>query len=197
MLDFVALDFETADKTKNSACSIAVVTVENGVVVKEANSLIKPPRMHFDDACIDIHGIHPEDVINEPTFDQIWPDIYNHHLKGKIVVAHNAVFDIEVLRAALTNYNLDWPEFQYGCTVKISRKVWPHLYNHKLNTVGKFLGITFQHHQALDDAMTCAQIVMAAAKLRKANSVELLMSSIGVPLDPFITGKTQIQTSFF
>ena len=197
MLDFVAIDFETADKTRNSACSLAAVTVENGVITKQAYSLIKPPYMHFDDECIEIHGIHPQDVMNKPTFDQLWPNIYDKHLRDKIIVAHNAAFDVEVLRETLTHYNLDWPEFRYACTVKISRKVWPNLYNHKLNTVGKFLGITVQHHQALDDARTCAQIAMEAAKLKHSTSMDALMTAVGVPMETFITDKTQIQTSFF
>ena len=45
MLDFVALDFETANKFKNSACSLAVITVKDGQITKKAYSLIKPPFM--------------------------------------------------------------------------------------------------------------------------------------------------------
>ena len=56
MLDFVALDFETANKFKNSACSLAVITVKDGQIIKKAYSLIKPPFMSFDDECIEIHG---------------------------------------------------------------------------------------------------------------------------------------------
>ena len=59
MLDFVALDFETANKFKNSACSLAVITVKDGQITKKAYSLIKPPFMSFDDECIEIHGIQP------------------------------------------------------------------------------------------------------------------------------------------
>ena len=62
MLDFVALDFETANKFKNSACSLAVITVKDGQITKKAYSLIKPPFMSFDDDCIEIHGIQPKDV---------------------------------------------------------------------------------------------------------------------------------------
>ena len=81
MLDFVALDFETANKFKNSACSLAVITVKDGQIIKKAYSLIKPPFMSFDDECIEIHGIQPKDVIHEKTFDQLWNAIYENHLK--------------------------------------------------------------------------------------------------------------------
>ncbi len=197
MLDFVAIDFETANKSPDSAISLAAVTVEGGRITKRAASLIRPPKMDFLPEFIDIHGIRPEEVEHKPTFDELWPAIYNDHLKGKIVIAHNAPFDIGVLRGSLTHYNLDWPSFQYACTVRIARKVWPNLYNHKLNTVGKFLGITFAHHQALDDAQTCAQIAIEAAKLKTATSLPALLEDIDVPLESFVGKETQIQTSFF
>ena len=90
MLNFAAIDFETANKFKNSACSLAIVTVEDGQIVKKAYSLIKPPFMSFDPECIEIHGIQMEDVLNEPTFDTLWDRIYENHLIRKIVIAHNA-----------------------------------------------------------------------------------------------------------
>ena len=71
MLDFVALDFETANKFKNSACSLAVITVRNGQFTKKAYSLIKPPFMSFVDDCIEIHGIQPKVVLNEKTLDEL------------------------------------------------------------------------------------------------------------------------------
>ena len=66
--------------------------------------------MSFDDECIEIHGIQPKDVIHEKTFDQLWNAIYENHLKGNIMVAHNAKFDMNVLRATLDYYKIPWPE---------------------------------------------------------------------------------------
>ena len=197
MLDFVAIDFETANKTSNSACSLAAVTVEDGQIVKKAYSLIKPPFMKFDDACIAIHHIQPEEVLEKPTFDELWPAIYENHLKDKVVIAHNAKFDMDVLRATLTHYDLNWPNFLYGCTVKLSRKVWPDLMNHKLNTMGLFLGVDFNHHHALDDALTCAKVAIAAAQATESNSMEELSEKTGVSLESFINDPKQVQRSFF
>lgn len=187
MLDFVALDFETANKYANSACSLAVVTVENGVITKRGYSLIKPPFMNFDPECIAIHEIQPNEVVNKPTFDKLWPAIYENHLKGKILLAHNARFDMGVLRATLDHYKIEWPNMYYACTVKISQRVWPNLENHKLNTMGAYLGYKFRHHYALDDAEVCAQVAVAAAKEKHVDSIEGLLSSIGLQRTPFIT----------
>ncbi|MBS4914068.1 MAG: 3'-5' exonuclease [Veillonella sp.] len=187
MLDFVALDFETANKFPNSACSLAVVTVENGVLTKRGYSLIKPPFMKFDNECIAIHGIQPQEVMNKPTFDKLWPAIYENHLKGKILLAHNAKFDMGVLRATLDHYNIEWPDMYYSCTVKISKRVWPNLENHRLNTMGAYLGYNFRHHYALDDAEVCAQVAIAAAREKNANSIDELLNTIGLKREAFIT----------
>ncbi len=197
MIDFVAIDFETANKLANSACSLAAVTVEDGRIVKRGYSLIKPPFMNFDDECIEVHGIQPQEVLGKPTFDKLWPVIYEKHLKGKLVIAHNAKFDIGVLRATLRHYELEWPEFNFACTVQISRKVWPDLYNHRLNTVGSFLGISFQHHQALDDAQTCARIALAAAKETKSSSMEELLRKLDLSVEPFKNEESVEQGSLF
>lgn len=187
MLDFVAIDFETANKYPNSAISLAAVVVKDGDIVKKGYSLIHPPFMQFDAGCTAIHGIQPKEVADKPTFDKLWPSIYENYLKGRIVLAHNARFDIGVLRSTLSYYHLDWPELTYACTVKISRKVWPDLANHKLNTVGAYLGIEFKHHYALDDAETCARIAIDAAKKEAVDSLPDLLSQIGVKSDAFLT----------
>ena len=191
MLDFVALDFETANKFKNSACSLAVITVKDGQITKKAYSLIKPPFMSFDDECIEIHGIQPKDVLHEKTFDQLWNAIYENHLKGNVMVAHNAKFDMNVLRATLDYYKIPWPELDYACTVKLSRAVWPDLVNHKLNTMAAYMGVEFKHHYALDDAETCAKVVLEAAKVKGVNSLPDLLKVTGVPLEPFIDEKNR------
>ena len=187
MLNFVAIDFETANKYANSACSLAVVTVENGQITKRGYSLIKPPFMQFDEECIAIHEILPKDVMDKPTFDKLWPAIYENHLKRKLVIAHNAKFDIGVLRATLDHYNIEWPELDYTCTVKISKRVWPDLQNHKLNTLAAYLGYEFKHHYALDDAEICAQVAIAAAKKRGVQSMDQLLANIGLAKESFIT----------
>lgn len=183
MLDFVAIDFETANSHKNSACSLAAVTVESGVITKKTYHLIKPPFMQFDAENIEVHGIQPQEVLNEPYFDTLWRDVFEPELDGKILVAHNAKFDMGVLKATLDHYKIAIPPIDFACSVKLSRKVWPALANHKLNTVGAYLGHQFRHHYALDDAEVCAQIVIAAAKERGAESLPDLLENTGVPLE--------------
>lgn len=181
MLEFTAIDFETANKYANSACSLAAVTKYGEETVQETYRLIHPPFMVFAPENIRIHGITPRQVKKEPKFNALWP-LFRPHIENHIIVAHYAVFDTRVLRSLLKTYRLDMPHASYACTVEISRKVWPELPNHKLNTVAEFLGFSFHHHQALDDARACAAIVCEAAKCVGAVSVEDLLQKTGLSL---------------
>lgn len=173
-MNFVAIDFETANSSRSSVCSLAAVTVENGQIVRSAYSLIRPPVMKFDARNIEVHGIYPEDVKNKPTFDQLWERI-RPHLENKIVIAHNAAFDISVLRSILKEYSLAMPTFKHACTVQIAKKTWPGGENYRLSTLAQKFQIDFEHHNALHDARTCAKIaILAGRELQTENFLQLM-----------------------
>ncbi|WP_110953382.1 3'-5' exonuclease [Anaerosinus massiliensis] len=174
-MNFVAIDFETANYKRNSACSVAVVEVKDGKIFDSYYALIKPPNLEFEYTNIQIHGITPNDVRDKPNFAQIWRDL-KPCLQNKIVVAHNASFDMSVLKSCIQEYHLEPPKFHHFCTVHIAKKVWPELENHKLGTLGQYFHIDFHHHNALDDARTCAAVaLLAGEKLNSANFAELAM----------------------
>ncbi len=184
MMDFTAIDFETATERSNSACSVAVVEVRDGKIAQSYSTLIRPPRLEFSPFNIGIHGITPEMVEHERGFAGIWPEL-RPFLENRIVLAHNAPFDMGVLKSSLLANHIAPPSFLQCCTVRISRKAWPNLPNHKLNTVSEFLHVDFRHHDALEDARACAAIPLAAAKLVGADSVEELAKALRVSIRPF------------
>ena len=184
MMNYIAIDFETAAGSMNSACSVATVEVRDGQLKDGWTTLIQPPKLAFDRFNIGIHGIRPEDVKNAPTFAEIWQEL-EERLAGKIVIAHNAPFDMGVLKASLLANHLRAPAFRTCCTVRIARKVWPTLSDHKLNTVGAHLKINFRHHHALDDARTCAAIPLFAGMETGVDDIEALAQKIGVRISPF------------
>ena len=184
MMNFAAIDFETATASRDSACSVAVVEVKDGKLYDSYYTLIQPPANRYNYFNTRIHGITRDDTADAPVFAQIWPELLTH-LEGRIVVAHNARFDMGVLGACLAKSGLPNPDFAYCDTVAIARKVWPDLENHKLNTVGDFLQIAFNHHNALDDARTCACIPMAAGKEMSTDSLEALVQELGVAVQQF------------
>ncbi|WBW99136.1 exonuclease domain-containing protein [Oceanirhabdus sp. W0125-5] len=162
-LDFVAIDFETANEKRNSACALGITVVESGEVVEEKYWLIKPYENRFAPMNIWIHGITQEDVEDSPTFDEIWNEI-KPYIEGKFVIAHNAAFDISVLRRTLDTYNIQYPSFQYACTVVMSKNYYDGVANYKLNTLANALGIEFKHHHASEDATAAARIFIEICK---------------------------------
>ncbi|GKS80814.1 exonuclease [Ligilactobacillus pabuli] len=163
-MDFIALDFETASPKRHSACSLALTVVRQNQVVDEMYSLIKPPT-EFAPGNVRIHGITARDVANSPTFPELWPHITNFFGPNKLIVAHNAAFDVSVLRKTLGFYQLDIPNFLVLDTLKTSRQLLKGLPNYKLNTVCDYLSVSLKHHHnALADSQACAQILLSEAQ---------------------------------
>ena len=195
-IKYAAIDFETANYTRASACSLGIVVSDGGKVTDEWYHLIRPPRMMFDTGCIAVNHIMPKMVEEEPEFPEFWKEIASR-LEGTIVFAHNADFDMSVLAAMIDWYDLPNLHFRYGCTVKLSRKLWTDMANHKLNTVAGDLGFSFQHHQALADAEACEWIVRKALEKTKAPSIETMMETAGQKLNRFHVKRTKKADTLF
>lgn len=178
---YTAIDFETANSSPLSACSIGVVVFEDGVSIRESIHLIRPPKEFgkFNWYNMRIHGIKPAMVADQPTFDQVWEEI-QEDIADTLIVCHNAMFDTSVLCKLLNYYQLPMPHFLYVCTVKISQKVWPEMENHKLDTVSEELQIALDHHEALSDARACGLILARAMKQLHCRSIEELADEIGM-----------------
>lgn len=159
-MNFVALDFETANAKRASACSIALAIVRNNQVSHEFYSLINP-ETDFSWCNIDVHGIHERDVANAPTFPEVWAHIAPLFTANKLVVAHNASFDNSVLKRSLERYQMPLTHYLTLDTLKTSKQFYPQMVNHKLNTVCDELHIDLEHHHnALDDSVACANILL-------------------------------------
>ncbi len=171
MMDFIAIDFETANASRDSACSLGMVKVVNNQVVGEWYELIRPPIMHFDYRNIMIHGITPEDVKDSQNFGALWPVIQDF-VGDFPLIAHNAAFDFSVLRYCLDTYQLEYPELNYFCTVIAAKVTWPHLTHHDLHTVSRSLNFKFKHHNALEDARACANILISACVYNDTKTLE-------------------------
>lgn len=160
ILDFVAIDFETANAKRTSACSIGIVTVKENEIVDTRNYLIKPYPYCFDPINVSIHGITESDVESAPKFDVLWDEISNL-IKNKIVVAHNAAFDISVLSRTLAHYDIPFPECDSLCTYQLSRNAFPELGCYRLDFVSEILDVDLtDHHNAECDAVACAEILL-------------------------------------
>lgn len=180
-MDFVAIDFETANEKRASACSLGITVVKNNQIIEEKYWLIKPYTFRFEPRNIIIHGIREEDVINEKEFNELWGEI-KPYLENNLVIAHNASFDFSVLRNTLDLYNLEYPKLQYGCTLVASKLFYRYLNNHKLNTVNRHLGYKFNHHHASADATAAANILINISKELNLDNMEDIAKTVGFKL---------------
>jgi DNA polymerase-3 subunit epsilon len=158
---FVAIDFETADRGPDSACAVALVRVEGLEIVERRSQLLRPPRPWFTFTYI--HGITWEDVVDEPTFEEAWPEL-SRILEGvEHLAAHNAGFDRSVLQACCLLSGHRPPEIPFICTMRLARQTWG-LRPTRLPDVCRHLGLPLKHHDPESDAEACARIVIAANK---------------------------------
>ncbi len=163
MSRFTAIDFETADYGRDSACAVGLARVEDGRVTATAYRLIKPPR-----PCVlftDIHGITWEDVENESPFGEVWPALAGFFEGIEFITAHNAPFDRSVLNACCAAAGLAVPPHPFVCTVKLS-KAELGLKPATLSHVCHHLSIPLKHHNALSDAEACAKIMITVEQVR-------------------------------
>ena len=175
MSTFVAIDFETADPGADSACAVALVRVEGWEVVAKAVRLIRPPRRWIQFSYI--HGIEWQHVADQPPFGDVWPQLMPLLDGADQLVAHNAPFDRDVLRAcceaagpgnadgAVSLYRARSPGGPGTCGRRTCRPCC------------RFLNIPLNHHDPLSDAEAAARIVIAA---RKAFPVRAGASATGV-----------------
>lgn len=178
-MKIVALDFETANASSASACSLGMAVYEDGEILDSFEWYFKPHHRYNYFTNTHIHGIRKEDVQDENEFVFYYEELCAL-LKGAMIVAHNAAFDIGVLNAMCDVYGLDHIKCPYIDTVVISRKVYPELYNHRLNTVAEYLHIDLKHHNGKSDAYACLMVLLKAMQAYGCFDVEEFLSKIRI-----------------
>ncbi len=158
---FAAIDFETANFDRSSACAVGLVVVEDGRIVERIHELIRPPTSYFYFTYL--HGITWEDVEDAPSFAEVWPEIAKVISSVDFLAAHHAPFDRRVISSCCHAYGLEYPDKPFVCTVRVARQVWG-IYPTTLVDVCARLGIPLRPHQADSDAEACARIVIKAAR---------------------------------
>ena len=158
MYRYVVFDVETPNRYNNRMSAIGISVIEDGVIRDSYFSYVNP-ETRFDYFNIKLTGIDERVVRNAPAFPELWKEI-EPIMSGGILVAHNAVFDLGVLKKCLQDYGISWKkQAPYLCTVRIGRAVLPNM-SHKLNDMCRYYGIELDHHQADSDSHACAEILI-------------------------------------
>ena len=156
---FIAFDLEMPGQKDLRISAIGITVVEDGEIVDSYYHLVNP-ETEFDPFVIDLVGITPEMVENEPTFPEIWRDIEDM-MDGGILVAHGAAGDLKTLCACLQHYGIKWKDkIPYLCTCDIGIEFYPHLGHYSLDFLCDHIGVEIQHHNALSDSEGCARLII-------------------------------------
>lgn len=160
-MNFTAIDFETATPSRNSACSLALVRVENKKIVDEYQTLIRPPGNYYYHPFTNIHGLSSVDTGSSLLFPEIFIKIIPR-LKNQLLVAHNASFDSKVLKQTAELYGMKKElgdlSLKWDCSLRQARDYG--LSPANLAACAEHFDISLNHHQALSDARACAKIYL-------------------------------------
>ncbi len=156
---YVAIDFEKLDTLPSSICSVGLAVIENNKITKTFYSLICPPSKNENYYCVQTHGLHYEDVKNAPTFPEIWKKI-DKIINGSPLVTHNYGVERGCINACNEYYNTDY-NYEYICTLSLSRKYLKDLPSKGLDLVCEALDVNLKHHHnAKDDAIASAEVFL-------------------------------------
>lgn len=160
-LTFNAIDVETANSDPSSICQIGIVTIRDGII-KEQISLLVNPEAEFSQFNVRLHGIDENAVQESANLLCLEPRL-RRRLEGSVLVSHTA-FDRRAMDAAMDRYGLRPLRVRWLDSAKIARAAWPEKYRRRWNLalIAGDLGITFQHHDALEDARAAGEIVLRA-----------------------------------
>ncbi|MBE6864795.1 MAG: exonuclease [Ruminococcus flavefaciens] len=158
MAVYIVFDVETPNRANDRMSAIGISAIKDGKIVANYFSLVDP-ETHFDYFNTRLTGIDSEKVKGAPNFAELWKKIEPIMSKG-ILVAHNAVFDMGVLKKCLHDYGIVWKSTaKYLCTVQAGRRILPDM-KHNLDVMCDHYGIALNHHQADSDSRACAEILL-------------------------------------
>jgi DNA polymerase-3 subunit epsilon len=177
-MDFVALDFETANAALSSICQVGLVSFQDGKVIETFSSLVDPDD-YFDPMNVSIHGIDEESVEGAPVFTAIYPEIYRR-VTNAIVVCHS-LFDKAALEQASFKNRLSPVQCRCLDNTRVARRAWDkYAYTgYGLANLTRAFGITFNHHDAAEDARATGEILIRA------------MNETGLTLDDWLVRVTK------
>lgn len=181
-MDFVAIDVETANADMASICQIGMAKYKDGKLVEEWSSLFDPEDF-FDFINVEIHGITEEKVIGCPTFAQAADEI--KQFIGANICACHTHFDRVSLQRVSDKYKLGEFSVTWIDSARVARRTWEECAwgGYGLANVCKIISHDFNHHDALEDAKACGQIVLEACR-KTGMTISDWLKRVNQPIDP-------------
>lgn len=177
-MNFIALDFETANADLSSICQVGLVAFRDGKIAETYTTLVDPDD-YFDSMNVSIHGIDEDRVRGAPCFQDVHPKL-SSLIAGAVVVCHT-LFDRAALQQASAKYRLTDVTCHWLDTSRVVRRAWSQYAKagYGLGNLTREFGITFSHHDAAEDARATGMILVKA------------MEETGLSLEDWITRCSQ------
>jgi len=176
---YVAIDFETANESKLSACSIGAISFDNLRLGNKFQSLIQPPEGYSElwGSNFRIHNISRNRYMKADLFPAVWQTLQKKiNMSEKIIVCHNSGFDINVLKELFAFYKISTKKYYYLDTVNLGKLTWS-TENYKLSTLADYLNIGLNHHEALSDATASAKIAIKSLQKHKSTDFNRVLEN--------------------
>lgn len=162
IMDFLAIDVETACADPGSICQLGVAFFHSGLCTRVESRLICP-EMDFLSFNSGLHGIRAEHVAGKPTWREIYPELLSW--AKSVVFASHTLFDRTAMERACWRYSLEVaPIAKWIDTCALARRAWPQLANHKLSTLARHFGMVYRAHDAAEDARVAGEIYLLTTK---------------------------------
>ena len=177
-LRYAALDVETTGLSPvdgHEIVEVGLVAFRPSGIEERWSTLVKPGRSIPPEASA-VHGIRQADVERAPAIAEVLPRIESL-TAGRVLVLHNAPFDLEFLTSACFRNGREPMDFPLIDTLLVSRRAFPDSQGHTLTEVAARLGVAPEGaHRALPDAITTANVWMAMLRrVENHHGVTLLL----------------------
>lgn len=157
--NFAVIEADVANGQPSSICSLSVVIVREGNVVKKYQRLVKPTPLNFDEEFLNLNGIAKNDIECAPTFPNVWREIEND-ISGLPLVGYNARFEEYCLEATFMAYDMEWPGLKFHDALKASRQLFDkELWTKRLQTVAGASGTSATKEKC--DSLSIAEEIAA------------------------------------
>lgn len=154
-MNYTFIDIETPNAKNDTICSISLIETDGEHILSTYSSLVNPEAAFYDKN-MTIHHITPGMVKNKPTLFELWPSI-SHYFENHIIGGHNVTFDISAVKKHLAKYEIQLPDFDYICTMKMARSI-SDIFSYSLDSLCKQFDIALEHHNSDSDVLASFEL---------------------------------------
>lgn len=139
-MDFITLNIKIANEQTQDLCAIEIVEVQSKRIILQKNWLIKPTQLFISPFCAKKYQLKLAELMDAPALPEIWNEVLSY-IQGKIIFCHKAIGIIPILLKALDYYHLTYPNCKLGCTLMMSKRLYPHINHHQLSQLASILNL--------------------------------------------------------